>query len=443
MSDPLTPKHLHDFTEKTTDPADNDLAVIGEATDTTNKRMLRITWVRIKNWILSGVRQLPAFPATGSRDNKVPKFDGNTLGWEVDEVGTGTTGPTGPKGDKGDPGDRGPQGPAADTTRLLPTLPNAGSRDNKVAKFNGDTLGWELDATGTPGSGEENVQSDWSETDSNSDAFIRNKPTPLQGDRGPAGPAGAMGNPGNAGARGPQGLQGDTGPTGPKGDKGDPGDAGPQGPAGTPADTTLLLPTLPNAGSRDNKVPKFDGDTLGWEVDAEGSGSAGTITQPKVYQTQGSARQGIIRAAPTRDQVPLANTFTEMIKVTIPANTLQSPRSIFTISASFGIGYLEQMQYALDYLWQWRQGSGSWSNIGDWYENFLYRQTNASPQDNQTYALVTSLTPGADLDVTMTTEVRLVMRRSGGTDWQGTGNAVGASMEARTLLVTELPPSRV
>ena len=36
----------------------------------------------------------------------------------------------------------------------------------------------------------------------------------------------------------------------------------------------LLLPTFPATGSRDNKVPKFDGDTLGWEEDESGS-SAG------------------------------------------------------------------------------------------------------------------------------------------------------------------------
>ena len=34
-------------------------------------------------------RLLPTFPSTGSRDNKIPKFDGNTLGWEVDAGGTG------------------------------------------------------------------------------------------------------------------------------------------------------------------------------------------------------------------------------------------------------------------------------------------------------------------------------------------------------------------
>ena len=33
---------------------------------------------------------LPAFPATGSRDNLVPKFDGNVLGWEVDADSSGS-----------------------------------------------------------------------------------------------------------------------------------------------------------------------------------------------------------------------------------------------------------------------------------------------------------------------------------------------------------------
>ena len=38
---------------------------------------------------VDGIRQLPAYPAEGSRDNKVPKFDGDTLGWEEDDGGTG------------------------------------------------------------------------------------------------------------------------------------------------------------------------------------------------------------------------------------------------------------------------------------------------------------------------------------------------------------------
>ena len=45
----------------------------------------------------------------------------------------------------------------------------------------------------------------------------------------------------------------------------------------TPAQAARLLPALPDAGSRDNKVPKFDGDILGWEEDAAGAGGADLI----------------------------------------------------------------------------------------------------------------------------------------------------------------------
>jgi len=40
-------------------------------------------------------------------------------------------------------------------------------------------------------------------------------------------------------------------------------------------DAIRQLPEFPDAGSRDNKVAKFDGDTLGWEADAEGTGGGG------------------------------------------------------------------------------------------------------------------------------------------------------------------------
>ena len=41
----------------------------------------------------------------------------------------------------------------------------------------------------------------------------------------------------------------------------------------------LLLPTFPATGSRDNKVPKFSGDTLGWEEDESGGTSSGGFEQ--------------------------------------------------------------------------------------------------------------------------------------------------------------------
>ena len=42
----------------------------------------------------------------------------------------------------------------------------------------------------------------------------------------------------------------------------------------TPAQVARLLPTFPDAGSRNDLIPKFDGDTLGWEADATGGGGA-------------------------------------------------------------------------------------------------------------------------------------------------------------------------
>ena len=50
-------------------------------------------------------------------------------------------------------GQRGQEGAAGSITavqqaRLLPTLPASGSRDNRIPKFNGDTLGWETDLGG-------------------------------------------------------------------------------------------------------------------------------------------------------------------------------------------------------------------------------------------------------------------------------------------------------
>ena len=64
-----------------------------------------------------------------------------------------------------------------DTSKLLPTFPTEGSRDNKVLKFDGNTLDWETESGSGNNTGEENVQSDWTETDTDSDAYIQNKPS--------------------------------------------------------------------------------------------------------------------------------------------------------------------------------------------------------------------------------------------------------------------------
>ena len=49
------------------------------------------------------------------------------------------------------------------------------------------------------------------------------------------------------------------------------------------------LPEFPATGERDNKVPKFDGDVLGWEPDAVGAPGAGTAVVPNPAGTDGVA----------------------------------------------------------------------------------------------------------------------------------------------------------
>ena len=58
-----------------------------------------------------------------------------------------------------------------DTTRLA-----AGGSAGQVLKRTSSGMEWADDEVGSPGSGEENVQSDWDETNTSSDAFIQNKP---------------------------------------------------------------------------------------------------------------------------------------------------------------------------------------------------------------------------------------------------------------------------
>ena len=60
--------------------------------------------------IPTAAKVLPDLPSAGSRDNKIAKFDGDVLGWEADIDTT-------------------------PVTKLLPDLPSTGSRDNKIPKF--------------------------------------------------------------------------------------------------------------------------------------------------------------------------------------------------------------------------------------------------------------------------------------------------------------------
>ena len=114
------------------------------------------------------MRLNPPLPPEGSRDGKVPKFDGDVLKWL--KGGSGPPGAQGPPGPQGDPGPQGQQGPQGDK--------------------------------GDPGA---------------------------QGPKGDKGGKGDKGDKGDTGAQGPPGAKGDKGDTGargPKGAKGDPGSGG-------------------------------------------------------------------------------------------------------------------------------------------------------------------------------------------------------------------------
>ena len=110
----------------------------------------------------------------------------------------GTKGAKGDKGDKGDPGTGGgTTSPASTTTAGIIEIANNaeadGGADNSRAmtpflvKRRIDAISaptWD-EVTGkpafAPANAEQNVQANWTETDTNSDAFIRNKPTSLGG----------------------------------------------------------------------------------------------------------------------------------------------------------------------------------------------------------------------------------------------------------------------
>jgi len=103
---------------------------------------------------------LPTFPAAGQRDNKTPKFDGDTLDWEVDsggvELSDATPQPPGPavsgggtKASRDDhvhrPANWGEVTAKPAQVTGIPAFPAAGSRAGKALEFVGDALTWKAD----------------------------------------------------------------------------------------------------------------------------------------------------------------------------------------------------------------------------------------------------------------------------------------------------------
>ena len=151
-------------------------------------------------------RLLPQVPAEGSRDNKVPIFDGNTLGWEVLTASGLTT---------------------DQLARLLPALPAPGSRDDKIVRFNGDVLGWE-DLSAVSAADGKVIFGSTARPANNvgkvGDTFLRRNSASVIS------------------------LYEKTATS-----------------TWTFRYDLLLLPTFPSTGSRDDKILRFDGNTLGWE----------------------------------------------------------------------------------------------------------------------------------------------------------------------------------
>ena len=231
------------------------------------------------------------------------------------------------------------------------------------------------------------------------------------------------------------------------GSKGDKGDAG----AGGGTDATARSAAADAQATADAALPKAGGTMTGkitldgaptanlhaatkkYVDDNAGGGGGSPVagTRPMITRVDGSSRVIIPQANATRNG-NRSTAMIEVIKATIP--TLQDVRSAFYIGTSFGVGYIESSNVSADYKFQWRQGSsGAWTDIGGWVLNFYWNSTGRG--DNAFYTLESGLTPSSDLDVSMPTEFRLIMRKTG-------GSSSGVSVEGRTLQVIELPPAK-
>lgn len=176
-------------------------------------------WIELSNGTatLSAAQQarlLPTLPSPGSRDNKAPVFDGDSLVWEVLSSSGLTSG---------------------QLARLLPALPAEGSRATKIPRFVGDTLTWQA--------------IDWEGVLARSDTFIR-----------ASAPNNSFGVDGNKWFN----LANGKGYIKQSGAWAEVTDFALE--SELTAIRERLLPTFPATGSRNNKFPIFNNDTLNWET---------------------------------------------------------------------------------------------------------------------------------------------------------------------------------
>ena len=191
-----------------------------------------------------------------------------------------------------------------------------------------------------------------------------------------------------------------------------------------PAGTDLI----PIFGSGEDELPLLrDLESFAEDIAARQRGAG---PKPQVVRVDGSSRIIVARAATTRNGAR-GTQFSEVLAATLP--TVQDPRSGFTLAASFGVGYVEQVSHAMDSRFEWRQGpTGTWTGVTGWQQNFHWKTTESN-QDNAWYTLTSSFAPTGDLDLTLDLQFRLIARKTGGEDGSGT------SIENRSLVVVELP----
>ncbi len=190
---------------------------------------------------------------------------------------------------------------------------------------------------------------------------------------------------------------------------------------------------------RDGSVEEWareGGDDVPWDrVDhSEIDGTLADLntgTQPAIFTGSGSSRLVIARAATTRNG-PRSGQMSQVLTANLAP--LQNVRSRFIMVASVGLGYIENLNHAIDTKWQWRQNSGTWADVSAWVQN-LYWHSQEAEEDNAFFTVADSFVPTSDLTLADGIHFRLLMRKTGGS---ATG---GTSAENRTLICVEFPPA--
>ena len=214
-------------------------------------------------------RSLPTLPATGSRDDKILRFDGNNLGWE-DLSAMGIS--------------------AAQIARLLPELPAEGSRNRHFPMFTGNTLAWQNFPDITA------IAEEWADIGGSttiaegtvvhhSDGYYGAITTHTKSATGPDGDSTnwvSLSSWGGAWSakfylQGSFVLRNSNVYVATQNITSS--DVAPDHASNTKwlqlgVDSSRILPTLPSAGSRDDKILRFDGNNLGWEDLATATGAA-------------------------------------------------------------------------------------------------------------------------------------------------------------------------